>query len=174
MTRTSKWLAVGAATALACACVPSGFDEAARPDPGNPVPDFRAPSLEGDTVSLASLQGRPVVLNLWATWCAPCRTETPYLQSIFERFRSDGLQVVGLSVDTRNARTDVEEFVEEFGVSYLILHDPTMAALDVFAVLGLPATYLVDSEGIITWKRLGPIPDGDAEFEEAIRRALEG
>ena len=147
-------------------------DPSARPDPGNPAPAFEATSLAGESISLASLRGSPVLLNLWATWCTPCRKETPYLQRLHERFGGRGLKVVGVSVDSRAAREDVDDFVAEFGVTYAILHDPQMASMDVFRVLGLPATYLIGSDGVIRWKRMGEVREGDAEFERVLEELV--
>jgi thiol-disulfide isomerase/thioredoxin len=131
-------------------------------------------SLEGDTVSLADLVGSPVLLKLWATWCVPCRRETPYLQGVHERFGPRGLKVVGVSVDTRGAREDVEDFLDEFGVTYRTLHDPEMRSMDIFAAIGLPATYLIGRDGTLLWRRVGPVEEGDREFENALDKAVDG
>lgn len=140
---------------------------------GRSAPEFQALSLEGDTVSLASLRGGPVLLNLWATWCAPCRRETPFLQSVHERFHPRGLQVVGVSMDTRAALRDVQEFVDEFGVTYRVLHDPDGRSMDLFSVIGLPASYLIDHEGTVLWSRVGEVREDDRHFEEALEQALQ-
>lgn len=142
------------------------------PRQGDPLPPFTAATLSGDTVSLRDLEG-PLLVNLWATWCAPCRAETPYLQSIHEAYHDQGLKVIGITVDDRGARASVDRFLEEFGVTYGILHDPSMGSMDVFGAIGLPATYLVDREGTIAWARLGPVMEGDPVFEEAVRRVVE-
>jgi cytochrome c biogenesis protein CcmG, thiol:disulfide interchange protein DsbE len=141
---------------------------------GAPAPSFEAVTLAGDTVSLESLQGAPVLLNLWATWCAPCRRETPFLQDVHERFAPRGLQVVGVSMDTRGALRDVERFIDEFGVTYRILHDPDGRSMDLFSAIGLPATYLIGADGIILWSRVGEVREGDRVFEEALDAAVAG
>jgi thiol-disulfide isomerase/thioredoxin len=130
-------------------------------------------SLAGDTVSLASLRGAPVLLNLWATWCVPCRRETPFLQSVHERYASSGLQVVGVTTDTRAAIDDVHAFLEEFGVTYRVLHDPDARSMDLFSAIGLPATYLIGSDGVIRWAHLGEVREGDRAFERALAEVLE-
>jgi peroxiredoxin len=153
------------------ACAAEGLP--ARVAAGREAPPFQAVTLAGDTVSLQSLQGAPVLLNLWATWCAPCRRETPFLQRLHERYSSAGLQVVGVSTDTRAALPEVEAFIEEFGVTYRILHDPSARSMDVFSAIGLPATYLIDGDGEILWLQLGEVREGDAVFEKALAAALE-
>lgn len=144
------------------------------PQVGEEAPAFAAPSLAtGDTVSLESLRGRPVVVNLWATWCPPCRHETPYLQSLYERYREDGLQMVGITVDGRSATGDARAFLDEMGVTYIQLHDPAMRSMDVFRVIGLPATYVIDAEGRVRFAGNRPVSEGDEPFESAIEAALE-
>jgi len=75
-------------------------------------------------------------------------------------------------MDQGNARRAVESFVEEYGVTYTILHDPTMRAMDLYQVLGLPATFLIDREGTLRWFRFGPIDEGDATFLAALDAVL--
>lgn len=160
--------------AAACSGEKSGNRFSAPPQVGEEAPAFAAPSLlTGDTVSLASLRGRPLVVNLWATWCPPCRHETPYLQSVYERYRDDGLRVAGITVDGRSAADDARAFLEEMGVTYIQLHDPGMRSMDVFRVFGLPATYVIDAEGRIVFAGNRPVFEGDEPFESAIEAALE-
>lgn len=164
-------LLLGLATLLP-AC--GGEPRTGRPEVGQPAPAYRGATLSGDTLDLRDLRGRPVLLNLWASWCVPCRTETPYLQALHERYRERGLEVVGVSVDNRTARNAVHDFVEEFGVTYTIVHDPEGRALDTFSALGLPATFVLDGEGTIRFLRIGPVVEGEEAFEGVLERAVDG
>ena len=158
-------------TALAMgACALS--ESAGPPRVGEPAREYIAATLDGDTVALSGLQGRVVLLNLWATWCTPCRMETPYLQSIFEEYADRGFEIVGISMDTGDAADQVAMFVEEYGVTYTILHDPKMTGMELYQVLGLPATFLIDREGVLRWMRYGPIPEGDPDFLQALEDVL--
>jgi cytochrome c-type biogenesis protein len=157
---------------VAATACDGGGGALARPETGSASPALQALDLAGDTVSLESLRGSPVLLNLWATWCAPCREETPYLQSLHARLAARGLRVVGVSVDAFGARRDIEEFMSEFGVSYQILHDPSMRSMDIFAVVGLPATFVIGRDGTLLWKHLGPVEAGDDGLEQALEDAL--
>jgi cytochrome c-type biogenesis protein len=121
---------------------------------------------------LSSLQGEVVLLNLWATWCAPCRKETPFLQELFEEHQEDGLHLVGVSLDTGAAKEQVERFVEDYGVTYTILHDPENRAMELYRVLGLPATFLIDRDGVLRWMRYGPVGETDQEFLSKLEDAL--
>ena len=164
------------AASLAAAAVWSAGCGAERPQgpprAGDPVPAFSVVSLEGAEVALADYQGQAVILNLWATWCPPCRAEMPYLQELQDRFREDGLAVVGISVDNTGARASLEAFLREAGVTYDILLDPAMRSMDLFGVLGLPATFLVDPSGVVTHMRTGPIMEGDESFVAEIQAIL--
>ncbi|MFQ5536719.1 MAG: TlpA family protein disulfide reductase [Gemmatimonadota bacterium] len=143
------------------------------PRPGAPLPAYAATTLDGDSVALASFRGRPVLLNLWATWCAPCRHETPFLQSLYEQHRDQGFVIVGVSMDTADQAEAVREFIQEFGVTYPILHDRRMVGMDTFRVLGLPASFLIDREGILRWMRYGPVSENDEEFLTALEDVLQ-
>jgi len=154
----------------AASCV--GSDAPGPPRMGEPAREYAATTLAGDTVSLGSLRGQVVLLNLWATWCIPCRTETPYLQSLYEEHRGEGFEIVGVSLDTRDAAGQVARFVDEFEVTYTILHDPSMRGMELYQVLGLPATFLIDREGVLRWMRYGPIEEGDPDFMRALGDVL--
>lgn len=158
------------AIALLSACALN--ENSGPPRIGEPAREYEAKTLEGEEVTLASLRGDVVLLNLWATWCTPCRMETPYLQSIYEEHRDEGFQIVGISMDTGDAADDVAMFVDEFGVTYTILHDPQMRGMELYQVLGLPATFLIDREGVLRWMRYGPIPEEDPEFLAALEDVL--
>jgi len=137
------------------------------------APPYTAVTLEGDTMTLADFRGKTVLLNLWATWCAPCRAETPFLQSLYEEHRDRGFEVVGISMDTRDQKAAVGQFVEEYGVEYTILWDPQMRGMDSYQVLGLPATFLLDEEGIIKWMAYGPVGETSSNFLMALEAMLE-
>ena len=164
----SRWaLPLLAVVLSACAPVEGG-----PPQIGEAAPSFTAMTLDGREVTLESLRGEVVLLNLWATWCTPCRMETPYLQEIYEEHRDQGFEIVGISMDTGDAADDVAMFVEEYEVTYTILHDGTMQPMDSYHVLGLPATFLLDREGVLRWVRYGPIPEGDPDFLRALEDVI--
>ncbi len=157
---------------FAGACVAVGAD-LRPPRTGDVAPDFQAVALEGgQTVALADFRGGPVLVNLWATWCGPCRFETPYLQSVYEEYGDRGLKIAGVSVDSRASLEAVEAFLADNGVTYDILLDPDMISTDVFAAIGLPASFLIDSDGVILFDRLGPILEDDPDFLAALEKAL--
>lgn len=135
---------------------------------GDAVPAYTVETLSGESASLSDYRGGPVLLNFWATWCTPCRTETPFLQSLHEEFRSDGLQVVGVSMDSPGSLNDIRDFMQEMGVTYDILYDPRQLGMDRFSLIGLPATYVIDAEGRIRFARVGPVSEADQEFLDVL------
>jgi peroxiredoxin len=168
--RWSPALALVALLFLA-ACLPEG---SAPPRAGDALPALTAQSLDGEPVSLESYRGEGVLLNLWATWCPPCRAEMPYFQELSREFGPRGLRVVGVSVDNAGARELLEAFLVEAGVDYDILLDPAMTSMDELGVLGLPATFLVDPRGIVRHVRAGPVQEGDTAFLREIEAILPG
>jgi cytochrome c-type biogenesis protein len=126
----------------------------------------------GATVSLSDFRGEVVLLNVWATWCTPCRWETPFLQTLHEAHAPRGLTLLGLSVDAAGAREQVRSFTEEEGVGYRILLDPEQSVMDAYGVLGLPATFLIDREGNIRFLRYGPVSEDDPSFMESLEAQL--
>jgi cytochrome c biogenesis protein CcmG, thiol:disulfide interchange protein DsbE len=143
-------------------------------EPGAPVPSFQAPELDGSEVSLASLRGEVVLLNVWATWCYPCRREMPSFEALHQEFAAEGLRVVAVSIDSRGARRDIEEFLGEYGITFTILHDAEKRITTSFRTLGVPETFLIDREGRLVKRWTGRI-DGHSESVRApIRWALRG
>ena len=140
---------------------------------GDPAPAFTATSLDdGAPVSLADYLGETLLVNLWATWCHPCRAETPYLQSVYERYRDRGLRILGVSVDLPADSAAVVHFVEEFGVTYDIALDPDAVSRETFHARGLPTSVLIDRGGTVAFSWIGPIPEGDPTFIEGLEAAL--
>jgi peroxiredoxin len=140
---------------------------------GAKAPDYGAVTLAGDSVTLASLHGSPVLLNIWATWCPPCRKEMPDLQELHDRYSPRGLQVVGVSIDAAGTDQAVREFLEEYGVTYTILRDPSDRISSVFMAQGVPVTVLIDAGGTVLWRRLGPVSAEDEGLTAALGRALQ-
>ncbi|MBK8249600.1 MAG: TlpA family protein disulfide reductase [Gemmatimonadetes bacterium] len=149
---------------------------ACRPEPGTLVgdvaPPYAATTLSGDSVSTTALKGKVVLLNVWATWCAPCREEIPYLQSLHEQHAASGLELVGVSVDTQGEDETIRGFMRDFGMTYPVWRDPDERVQTLFQALGVPSSYLIDRAGVIRWRRLGIIRQNDSTFTQALQAAL--
>ena len=139
---------------------------------GEPAPRYAATTLAGDSASTSALAGKVVLLNVWATWCAPCRAEIPYLQSLYEQHRAEGLEIVGVSVDARGQESAIADFANEFRMTYPIWRDPDERVQTLYMALGVPSSYLIDRAGILRWRRLGTIREGDTTLAHALSKAL--
>lgn len=139
---------------------------------GQPAPVYAAPSMAGDTVALADFAGEVVLLNIWATWCAPCRVEMPHLQSLHEELGSEGLRVVGVSVDSQGSRGAITKFTEDYGIEFLILQDPSERIAHLFNAYGIPFNALIDRDGMIRWRQAGPVTAEDPRLRAVLEDAL--
>jgi thiol-disulfide isomerase/thioredoxin len=138
---------------------------------GEAVPDLRFRDMQGNETGLAAFRGRAVVLNLWATWCAPCREEMPSLDRLQAMFPKEELVVLALSVD-RAGPERVQAFLAEIGVTNLAVYrDPKAAAARILKLPGLPATILIDRAGREAGRLFG-IAQWDAPAAVAAVKAL--
>ena len=143
------------------------------PSEPKPVPELTFFDGTGNEVSLADFRGEVVVLNLWATWCAPCRHEMPSLDRLQARFGGNGLEVIALSLD-RGDIAKVRDFFEELGISSLALyHDPEGRAGRALGAPGLPTTVVIDRSGQEVGRLLGPA-EWDSDEAIAVIEALVG
>jgi cytochrome c-type biogenesis protein len=173
----SGWTAWKAAAcvlplAAATACGAAEDGEYRPLQPGDAAPAYAAATLAGDSVDLVDLRGSVVMLNIWATWCLPCRDEMPGLQSLHERFGAEGLRVIGVSIDARSADESVAIFVQDFGVTFTILHDPTDRVTRAFRAVGVPSTFLIGRDGDILRRWIGRFEPEAPEIVELVQQAL--
>jgi thiol-disulfide isomerase/thioredoxin len=119
-----------------------------------PAPDFTLPTLSGAPIRLAELRGKVVLLNFWATWCVPCRTEMPSLDALYQQYQDRGLAVLAVNVDTLST-AGVEAFMQEVAVTFPIVLDPAWSVARAYRVLGLPTTYLIDRGGNVVIREVG-------------------
>jgi cytochrome c-type biogenesis protein len=162
-----RWLVVAAA--IGCA---GGNEPPARVEVGVEAPSYAARNLSGDSVSLAKMRGKPVLLNVWATWCLPCKEEIPYLESLHGKHAAQGLQIVGVSVDARGDESKITEFARDFRMTYPIWRDPDERVNSRFLAIGVPSTYLIDRDGVLRWKHLGTLRATTPGFVAALDDVL--
>jgi thiol-disulfide isomerase/thioredoxin len=147
-------------------------DTAAKTEVGTPMPEYAAAYLDGSKFDLAAKRDKVVLLNVWATWCGPCRFEIPELQQLHEKYSPRGLEVVGVSVDESGVDS-VRSFVaEQKKMTYPIVLDAEGKIANILQTTVLPTSIVVDRKGQIVWKRYGAIMEGDAELKAAIEKAL--
>ena len=125
------------------------LSSAPSPREGFLAPDFTLDTLDGNKVTLSELRGKIVVVNIWATWCPPCRAETPALQKSYEQYKDSDVVILGVDLTNQDAVSDVESFVQEFKLTYPILLDRDGRVGNLYQIKGLPSTFFVNREGII-------------------------
>lgn len=140
---------------------------------GEPAPAYSAKTLGGEMVRLSDFEGEKVVMvNLWATWCGPCREEMPELQRLYEQYKNDGLIVLGVSVDGSRQEVGLRRFVQSMGVTYPILYDPANRISRTFRTIGIPQTFLIDRSGELVHHWHGAFNPQSDSAQKIVKNAL--
>jgi thiol-disulfide isomerase/thioredoxin len=147
---------------------------AAAVEEGDTAPIFDLPSIYSDqpAISTASLEGKTVYVDFWASWCAPCLTSLPLYNDMYHKYKDQGLEIVAINVD--NPIEDGLDFLEDTPLDFLIPADPEGDAAELFEVIGMPTSYLIQPDGTVTLVHMG-FRSGDIDMiEEAIQASLSG
>jgi peroxiredoxin len=144
-----------------------------RIQPGLSAPDFVFPGLDGKTVRLADYKGKVVFLNIWATWCPPCREEMPSMEKLYKELKGKDFEILAVSIDTAGAK-DVAPFMKEFHLSFPVLLDPAGATKSLYGTTGVPESFIINKEGLIEQIIIGPMdwatPDVVRFFRDLIQK----
>ena len=171
-------LALVVVAVVAAAMLYFGFHMARRaggPEPpqllgkSTVAPDFTLETLDGKNMRLSDLRGKAVLLNFWATWCGPCKIETPWLVELQKQYGSQGLQVVGVAMDD-SGKDDIEKFAKDMGVNYPVLLGKEAVGDAYGGVPALPESFFIGRNGKIVDRIIGL--KGRGEIEDAIKKAL--
>jgi len=119
------------------------------PHPGFQAPDFTLQTSQGEMVTLSDLRGQAVIINLWASWCPPCRVEMPELQKVYQAYHDQGLQVLAVNVTSQDDTQAAVKFSAQLGLTFPILLDLDGDVSRAYRLQSLPTTYFVDRDGII-------------------------
>ena len=126
-----------------------------RPEVGYLAPDFALPSLDGQTVRLSDFREKKAIfLNFWATWCIPCRLEMPTMHTAYQEYKNRDLEVLAVSLDA-GSNSVVKNFMQELKLDFPVLSDPDMEVLRLYRMVGIPASFLIDKQGIVRHREVG-------------------
>jgi thiol-disulfide isomerase/thioredoxin len=168
---TSARLALALACLAPFACAtgggPGGSAAPESSQVGTPAPELTVESLSGKPIALSQYRGKVVLLDVWASWCGPCKQEMPVLDDLARRLRGDGVEVLAVSVDQE--RANVTKFLRARPKWALtIAHDPKGAIADRLAPEKMPTSYVIDREGIVRYVNSGFVPSDAREIERRL------
>ena len=123
---------------------------------GRPAPDFTFPDLVGRKISLSDLRGKVVLVNIWATWCPPCRDEMPSMQKLYDRFKGEHFEILAVSIDA-DGREAVAPFMRKMNLTFPALLDPKEKIRGLYRITGVPESFIIDRNGILVQRIIGPL-----------------
>jgi thiol-disulfide isomerase/thioredoxin len=150
---------------------------------GSRAPDFSFPSITGGEMRLSDFDDKVVLVNIWATWCLPCREEMPSMQRLYEAFEGKDFEILAVSVDAslgqKNESSsyeggDLAAFANEYGLSFPILHNASGSMLQLYQATAVPESFVIAKGGLIYKKVAGPTEWDLPVNQELIRRLLDG
>jgi cytochrome c biogenesis protein CcmG, thiol:disulfide interchange protein DsbE len=147
---------------------------------GTEAPNFTVSTLDGGQVSLSDYRDKVVLVNIWATWCPPCRQEMPSMERLYKALRGEDFEILAVSVDAPLGETDasgnrggdLRAFAKEFGLTFPILHDPSGDIQDLYQTTGVPESFVIGKDGMIYKKVAGPSEWDMPVNQELVRRLL--
>src|SRR5262245_28694994 len=146
---------------------------------GQPAPAFHVAALDGSPVTLGPYQGKVVLLNVWATWCAPCLEEMPSMERLYQEMKGKDFEILGVSVDNavdgKVPRAQVEEFGRKLGVTFPLLHSPPDSPDDIqklYQTTGVPESFLIGKDGVIYRRISGATSWDSPQYREQILRLI--
>lgn len=146
-------------------------DRIPSPREGFLAPDFTLEGQSGRSWTLSDLRGNVVMVNLWASWCPPCRAEMPALQQVFEHYQDQGVEILAINTTYQDREVDARAFIDEMNLSFPILFDRTGDVSRQYQLRAMPSTFFIDQEGVIQKVILGG-PISEATFQTAVEELM--
>jgi cytochrome c biogenesis protein CcmG, thiol:disulfide interchange protein DsbE len=141
---------------------------------GTKAPNFTALTLDSipKEKTLADYRGQVVMINVWATWCLPCRVEMPSIEALHKTYGPKGLKIVAVSIDDPGTDPGIRAFAKQYGLTFEILHDPKGAITDLYDITGYPETFIVGKDGLIRKKLMSATDWNSPEARALVDRLL--
>ena len=145
-------------------------DASGQPAPltGSPAPDFTLTNTQGKSITLSDLKNQPVLINFWATWCGPCRTEMPAIEAAYQKYKSDGLAV--LAVDADESKQEVVNFGNSLNLTFDLLLDPGNSVNDLYRIRAYPSSFFIGRDGLVVALQIGVMTE--AQLAENLAKIL--
>ena len=144
---------------------------------GNPAPDFSVTALNGKKgkVSLAGLKGKVIIIDIWATWCGPCKESFPKLEELNVKFKTQGLEIVAISADTPDdvKDADIVQFADEHGAKFTVGWDKDKSITPKYDPKTMPSSYIIDRKGVVRYAHIGYHPGEEKDLEKEIKGLLD-
>jgi peroxiredoxin len=185
MHRKNAWLTVGVAIVAAGIVVLLAWINRDEMNPvmaGRDAPDFTALDLDGSPRSLDDFRDKVLLVNIWATWCPPCREEMPSMQRMYQEIDDEGFAILAISVDAPFGETDafgreggnLRAYADSVGITFTVLHDPSGRVQQTFQTTGVPESFVIDRDGVIFKKVAGATAWDAPQNVQLIQRLLGG
>jgi peroxiredoxin len=162
MVMKNRFAAFAAALALGALALP-----ALAGAPIKPAPAFDLPSRDGKEIALSQFKGQVVMINFWASWCGPCRTEMPLLESIYKKYNKLGFVLIGVNVEPDSAKAN--EWLKQTPVSFPVLYDKESKVSQLYDVASMPSTVIIDRKGNVRMLHKGYKPGDENEYMDSVR-----
>lgn len=140
---------------------------------GSLAPDFTFPDLNDSERKLSDYRGKVVFINIWATWCPPCIYEMPSMQRLYDQLKGEDFEILAISIDALGKQV-VEPFIQKYHLTFPILLDPTGKIKKLYATTGVPESFIVDKNGILVLKVIGPQKWDSEDVLKFFRRLIQG
>jgi cytochrome c biogenesis protein CcmG/thiol:disulfide interchange protein DsbE len=159
------WIAAGAIALIVLGLLAYAMlaQPASPPEVGSPVPDFQLTSLDGRSMDLGTQRGKVIVVNVFASWCTPCRQEAADLEQTWHEYQDRGVQFFGIAY--QDATSKAKAFLDEFGVTYPSAVETGNRTARAYGVTGVPETFVIDQQGRLVRHYLGPITEAQLSQE---------
>jgi len=164
-------LIAGAAWVFLSASSTAQTETAQAPQTGFTAPDFSLKTATGETYALSELKGQAVLVNVWATWCPPCRAEMPAIEKMYQEYKSQGLVVLSVNSTVQDNPLEIAPFIKEYNLTFPILLDETGDVTRAYQIRSLPSSYFIDRHGVISEVIIGG-PMSEALLRTRIEEAL--
>ena len=131
---------------------------------GKPAPDFRLSTLDGKKMNLSDYKGKKVILNFWATWCPPCKAEMPHMQKFYAENKEEGVEIIAVNLTNMDHGIDgIHKFIKDYELTFTVPLDEDGQIGKQYQAITIPTSYVIDTEGVIAKKIVGPMDEGMME-----------